>query len=75
MYKNFMECLVFSFLIVIYRDLDANTFFLTKIIRYIRIKLTRAIIPVTIEISNKYFVWKYFVPDSYTIFNNMDAFE
>lgn len=59
MYKNFMECLVFSFLIVIYRDLDANTFFLTKIVRYIRIKLTRAIIPVTIEISNKYFVWKY----------------
>lgn len=59
MYKNFMECLVFSFLIVIYRDLDANTFFLSKIVRYIRIKLTRAIIPVTIEISNKYFVWKY----------------
>lgn len=41
----------FSFLIVIYRDFDASTYFPSKIVRYIRIKLTRAIIPVTIEIS------------------------
>lgn len=46
-----MPVFFFSFLIVIYRDFDASTYFPSKIVRYIRIKLTRAIIPVTIEIS------------------------